>query len=286
MLNKLSTNLSLKFFKQRKPLELVIFDKLYNKFFINTNNINEYIMKYHQDGFVKINPNISDEIETINKNLELEKNQNYPPYSFKINKIIEETINKMIKVKMKNYFFDLEDYFNSEIHPAVVHLKRNTHYKKIDQNHEYYSDNFHNDAYTLTHFKIFFNLMDVDENNGPMHIVSKKNTKKFLNEIRYKGRNNYDQKFANKNLYYCNIGKKSDVLIFNPTQCFHRATIPTKDCYRDYLTITFVCIPKKERVKKNILKDLNIYEYDNNQLLKFAKPNGFIKTFKLFSQFI
>tara|TARA_Y100000590_G_scaffold394613_1_gene473896 strand:- start:57 stop:917 length:861 start_codon:yes stop_codon:yes gene_type:complete len=285
MLNKLSTKLSLKIFGQRKPLELVIFDKMFSKFIINVKHAKDYIIKFHEDGFVKIKPDISREIEIINQNLELEANQTNPPFTYKINEEINNAIEKILYVKMKNYFFDLENYFNSEIHPAVVHLKKNTYYKKVDENHENYSDNYHNDTYTLTHFKIFFNLMDVDENKGPMHIISKKNTKSFLNQINYKDRNNYNHSFSEEKLCYSNVGNKSDVLIFNPTQCFHRATIPKKEKFRDYLTITFVCVPKKQKVKEKILKNLSIYKYENNPLLKFAKPKGFIKSFKLFYQY-
>ncbi len=104
MLNKFSTKLSLKLFSQRKPLELVIFDKLFNKFLINIKNAKEYILKYHEDGFVKIKPEINEEIKIINDNLELEQDQSIPPYKFKINKDIHDAIHNIIYVKMKDHF--------------------------------------------------------------------------------------------------------------------------------------------------------------------------------------
>ena len=193
MLNSISVKLSLKLFKLRKPLELVLFDKLFYKFVTNLKNASNTVLEFHKNGFAKINPNISEEVDIINNNLEMDTDQKEPPYKFKINEKVDDAVKKIINVKIKKEIQELETYFNSKIFPAMIHLRRNTYYKKIDASQEHYSDNFHNDAYVLTHFKIFFNLMDVKEGNGPMHIVSKKNTKKFFKKINYKDRSNYKQ---------------------------------------------------------------------------------------------
>ena len=282
MFNNISIKLSLKFFNLRKPLELVLFDKLFNKFVTNLKNIGSEISKFHENGYVKINPDIEKEIEIINDNLKLDESIKEPPYKFIINKQIDAAIKKIIYVKIKNEINDLEVYFNCKIVPAMAHLRRNTHYHKVDFSHEHYSDNFHNDAYALTHFKIFFNLMNVTKDNGPMHIVSKKNTKNFLKKINYKDRTNYNQKIIDDELLYSNIGKKCDTLIFDPTQCLHRATIPSEGNFRDYLTVTFICLPKKKSIIDKLVSSTNIYVYKDNPLIRFAKPHGFRSVLKLF----
>ena len=286
MLNSLSVKISLKLFKLRKPLELVLFDKLFYKFIANLKNASKTVLGFHKNGFVKIYPDIGDEINIINNNLEVDKGQNEPPYKFKINEKVDNAIKDIINVKIKKEIQELETYFNSKIVPAMIHLRRNTYYKKIDASHEHYSDNFHNDAYVLTHFKIFFNLMNVNESNGPMHIVSKANTKKFFKKIKYKDRSNYKQNFFDTDLLYSNIGKKCETLIFDPTQCLHRATIPSEGNYRDYLTITFVCLPKNKPITDKLINNTNVYKYEKNSLLRFAKPHGLRSTLKLFSLYL
>ena len=44
-----------------------------------------------------------------------------------------------------------------------------------------YANHYHNDGYLVTYFKLFINLMDVDENDGPLHIVYKNKQKNFSN---------------------------------------------------------------------------------------------------------
>ena len=286
MLNSISVKLSLKLFKLRKPLELVLFDKLFYKFVANLKNASNTVLGFHKNGFVKINPNISEEIDIINNNLEMDKDQKGPLYKFKINEKADNAIKKIINVKIKKEIQELETYFNSKIVPAMIHLRRNTYYKKIDASHESYSDNFHNDAYVLTHFKIFFNIMNVKESNGPMHIVSKKNTKKFFKKINYKDRSNYKQNVFDTELLYSNTGQKCETLIFDPTQCLHRATVPSEGNYRDYLAITFVCLPKDKPITDKLINNTNVHKYENNSLLRFAKPHGFRSTLKLFSLYL
>lgn len=274
MFNKLSTSIGLKFFQTRKPLELIMFDFLYKKFFLKKKN-NDFIFNYDQFGFVKIKPDISEEIDIINNNLKINDQVKKPPFDFIINHEIDKAIKDIINLRLKNYISQLEQYFNAKILPAVINLKRNTFYEKMEELDERYSDNFHNDAYTLTHFKIFINLTNVSENQGPMHIISKKKTKNFLNKINYKDRGKYNHNFFDENLIYVNSGSKYEALIFDPTQCFHRATIPERNLHRDYLTITFVGLPKKSKIK-----NINYFNYENNELLKFSKPKGFFNSIK------
>jgi len=187
---------------------------------------------------------------------------------------------------LKETLNTLEVYFNSKIMTAMINIRRNSHYKKNNFSHELYSDNFHNDAYALTHFKMFINLMDIREENGPMHLISKKNTKKFFERINYKDRHNYNENININDLLYNNIGKEGEILLFDPTQCYHRATIPSLGCHRDYCIITFICLPKKINLKKNSLDQVNIYNYEKNPLIKYAKPHSLFNTLKTFIKYL
>ena len=53
-----------------------------------------------------------------------------------------------------------------------------------------------------------------------------------------------------------------------------------------FLTVTFVCLPKNEDIKNDLIKNLDIFKYENNRLIKYAKPRGFFKSFKLFLKYL
>ena len=66
--------------------------------------------------------------------------------------------------------------------------------KKIEHNTNVYSNNYHVDYYIMNYFKMFINLQDVDETQGPMIFIQKKTQKKFITSNKYKNRSNYELK--------------------------------------------------------------------------------------------
>lgn len=285
--NNLSKKISLKLFNIRKPLEMVVFDNLFKMFILNNKSTETFISDFNKNGFAKLNVDIKDEVNIICENLTEPKfKNNDKTCNFDLNDKVIDALNNILDNKLSNTKKSLENYFSSKIFPAYVNISRNLHYEKNEISHELYSNNFHNDSYVLTHFKIFFNLMDVSEKNGPLEIIPKKKNGEFIKKSKYKDRYDYKEKSDLDDILYKNTGKKGEICIFDPSQCIHRASIPTKDNYRDFLTITFVCIPDNENIKKNLLTNLNIFKYENNSLIKYAKPNGFIKSLKLFSKYL
>lgn len=292
MFNKIKRTIAIKIFKKRKALKYILFDKLYSTFILNKKNSPQFVTDYDKDGFVKISPEIDEELKILKSKLVISRNKDQiksmhgeeklndkPPFYFEINESVRNSIDEILNKLEKDYIQDLKKYFCSEILPAFICLRRNEFYKKQDLDHELFNDNFHNDAYLFTQFKIFINLNDIGIKNGPMKIVSKKNTKKFLDLIGYSGRQNYNEK--NDTLSYSNVGKFGDGLIFDPTNCFHKAGMPDQDYKRDYLIITYVCIPQHQEK----LKETDIYEYNHNELLRLSKPTKLNQTIKLFLNF-
>ena len=69
----------------------------------------------------------------------------------------------------------IESYFNLKMYLINVAVSRNFPLdKKIEHNTNVYSNNYHVDYYIMNYFKIFINLQDVDETQGPMNFYSKK----------------------------------------------------------------------------------------------------------------
>ncbi len=287
-LNKLSKKISLKLFNRRKPLEMVLFDKLFSKFILNTKNTKNFIEEFHDKGYAKLELDVKREVDIISKNFSTSDFISGNKY----HKLIEpnnntiEAIKNILNNKLNDTKYLLEKYYNSKIFPAYVSIARNLHFKKNKISDEFFANCFHQDGYVLTHFKIFFNLMDITENDGPLRVISKKKNGKFIKKTKYKDRYDYQEISDENEFVHKNIGKKGDTIIFDPTQCLHSATIPAKGHHRDNLAITFVCLPNNEGIKKDLLKNLDIFKYENNDLIRFAKPNGFINSLKLFYKYL
>ena len=113
-----------------------------------------------------------------------------------------------------------------------------------------------------------------------MKIVAKTKTKSFLKLIGYNDRQNYND---GDNISYSNIGKTGDCLIFDST-IFHKAGMPDKNYKRDYLIITYVCLPSKNLIDK--MSQTDIYKYKNNYLFSLSKPTHLMQTINFCLAFI
>ena len=84
--------------------------------------------------------------------------------------------------------------------------------KKIEHNTNVYSNNYHVDYYIMNYFKMFINLQDVDETQGPMNLLFKK-TQKFITSNKYKNRSNYELKNEKRLSVIKNTGSIGDLFI-------------------------------------------------------------------------
>jgi hypothetical protein len=184
-------------------------------------------------------------------------------------------LKKVLIRKFDKTFKDLEKYFNSNIVIANVNLFRNHHVSNIveGESEQVYSNYYHNDGYVLTYFKIFINLMDVSEKDGPLHIVYKKKTKEFFNKAEYKDRYNYTPVEDDK-LIYKNTGKYGECFLFSTPECIHKAGIPNN--FRDIIQLTLIASPN-DRIKN---KNLDIFN-DNSEIIFTTKPFTTIKVLNL-----
>ena len=284
-------NIAIKIFKRRKSLGMIIFDKLYNIFILNKKNNPNFISEFDRNGYAKVNVNVKNELDIIisklnNTNLNNQDGDKEKKIEFSIDENIKNSVDKILSSSLKNTIISFEKYFNAEISPAYITIKRHHHYERDNISNELFNNNFHNDAYALTHFKAFINLKDVSVEDGPMEIVSKNKTNQFIKKIKYKDRNDYQNNINIDEFIYKNTGEKYDCFFFDPTQCMHRATIPNKDHFRDVLAITFVCLPNKLNIKDTLLKNLDIFKYKPNPLLQYAKLTGIFGSIKTFFNYL
>ena len=274
ILNKISINLSIKFFGARLPLSYVFFNTIFKKFIINKSVESEFIKKYYDDGYVKLDLNLADELDHI-KDKMLPEGNNEKKQILKLDDVTQNDLKKILIKKFDKTFKDLEKYFNSNIIIANANLFRNHHVTDIveGKSEQVYSNYYHNDGYVLTYFKIFINLMDVSDKDGPLHIISKKKTKAFFNEAKYKDRYDYIP-IENEKLIYKNTGKYGDCFLFSTPECIHKAGIP--DNYRDMLQLTLIASQDKNINNE----DLDVFK-ENSDIIFTTKPYTVIKVFNL-----
>ena len=282
-INLNSKKFSVKFFNQRLPFIYILFNYFYRKFIVNSNVEDKEILQFHKSGFVKIDISFKNEIDEykdkffINdqyikdgiKKVPLELNEND-----KINLISK------IKEKLLPFLVKLENYFNCEISIPDVTIWRNYNHKdSLNLDKEHFSNHFHQDSYLMTYSKIFINLMDINEEDGPLEIVPRENRNFFIKSFNYKDRHNYNV-LGNKILIKKNTGKIGDCCLFSSPQIFHRAGVPKN--YRDNMQIILVAIPKKYSEKISNIDNAKLFDDNYDLFQKFTKPYSIIKVIKLF----
>ena len=248
MLNNLNIELKKYFTKKKERIYYNIFNKLHFKFIANKNTNNEQIKKFLDKGFFKTNINSKNFATYISNQI---KNQFIRPDNFSFYFNIDDEMKNEIKSHVNNKFGnllrELEKLYNSRITIAKIAIKRNFSIEK-NINKEFYSNFYHLDSCIYTHFKLFINLSDIEINQGPLHIYSKKDTKKFIKVNKYKSRDKYEDNEPN-DLLIKNTGRLGDSFIANTSECLHRAGLVEKDYQRDIIVITFIASP--EIINKN-----------------------------------
>lgn len=284
LINSISLKISILLFDQRVPLSYIFFNKLYKILIIKKDIINEEIYNFHYNGFEKLKININEGLIKFKNNLSILENDN-GNNNYKINKRQYFKIDQNKKVEFKSFLEKsfastinrLSSYYKSEVNIESIKFFRINHEDNSEMNNkEVYSNYFHQDAYLFTYIKIFVNLMDISETDGPLEIISINDRSKFIKKFKYKDRNNY--KYIKDDIIYKNTGKAGDCFLFSSPQCFHKAGIPSK--YRDILQVILVASPKLSHKNSKSLQEKDLFE--NDKIISLTKPYSVYSTIKLF----
>lgn len=111
---------------------------------------------------------------------------------------------------------------------------------------EIFSNRWHCDHSNTAIEKLFVNLSDVTEDDGPFHIMSRSRTKEII-KMGFGDRKNYqlDKNILEDPKYITKAtGPAGSALLCNTELCFHRADIPVEGHSRDLIQFKFV--PSKE----------------------------------------
>ena len=271
--SSLSNYISVILFNKRLPISYCLFNFFFNKLVINKDNLNSTLKAFNEKGFSRIDRNFSEEVDEINKNKIIkEKFPNRIVYDLPQN--IKSEIIEKLNNKLSDLLNNLKSYYHSNVIVADMSIWSNYKPKEIASDKEYFSERFHCDGYISNYIKIHINLMDVDNTCGPLNIISKKINKKFIKDFNYKNRNYYYSEHS-YDYIYSNVGKKGDAILFDSTNCFHRATIPEN--HRSMMQLILFVSPF-EKDKKN-------HNPEGLDYLNFAKPIGIMNILSLFTKY-
>ncbi len=272
--SSISNYISVLLFNKRLPISYCLFNFFFNKLIVNKKNLNHTLKTFNDEGYTKIDSNFLEEVDEINKNITIkEKFPNRVEYDLSQN--IKTKIIKNLNDKLKDLLNNLKKYYNSNIIIADMSIWSNFKPKEISSSKEYFSEKFHCDGYICNYIKIHINLMDVDKTCGPLNIISKKINKKFIKDFNYKDRNYYNND-NNYDYIYSNTGKKGEAILFDSTNCFHRATIPEN--YRTMMQLILFVSPFEQTEQSNNPKF--------SDYLGYAKPTGIFNIVNLFSKYL
>ena len=276
--------ISIKLFNQRIPLTYLLFNFMYKKIFLNNKFDNSELIKFHNSGFIKTEINFKDIIDEYEPNFFIEdnKDQSKKSSNIKIKDEYKKAFLSKIENKLQPLIKKLENYLKCDVFISQVKMTRNHYHEdKYNLNISHYSNHFHQDSYLMNYMKIFVNLMDINETDGPLEIIHKENKKQFLKSFKYKDMYNYNL-FGNKKLIYKNTGKKGESFLFSSTQVFHRAGIPEN--FRDNMMIILLAIPAKS-INKEDLDTEKIFEDNSKFIFRFSKPFGILNIIKILNIF-
>jgi hypothetical protein len=284
LLDQANYKLGNSFFKNGNLLSYNLFNFFFKKNICNKKYLqDDRIKSYYENGFAKLKSASVNSIDNLN-HLLIKYNPNIFPkknycYVYKINDEILAKVKDFIEHEIIDSIKIFEKYYNLKIILADAHVSRN-YSLPSKKDMEYYSNYFHCDGYNYNLFKVFVNLEDIDETQGPLTLVKKDKRDIFFQLSNYKNRNNYrDNDIKINECLYKNTGKKGDIFLCSTTELLHKAgdIMPGKS--RTILFLEFIAYPFDENINLFSFMD-RIYEKSIDK--QFAKISGLRNLYNLY----
>jgi len=136
----------------------------------------------------------------------------------------------------------LEEYYHGYFKVELIECGRNYSVPlDVQKEKEFFSSRWHNDRQRTYYTKLFVNLSDVTDNDGPSHIMTRSRTTQLL-KMGFKNRVNYNlpiEVVEDKKYLFKGTGTIGTAYLCNPQLCFHRAGMPAPNHQRDLITLRF-----------------------------------------------
>lgn len=296
---KINKNMGVKIFGNPNSVNYNLFNILYDKFILRKETEKEYLKNFYKDGYFKTEIVSKDLVDLINDQIITPQQDTIDPktkkHIFFIPKHLRKNIIDHIYKDYGSMLKEMQKFYNNRISISEIVIRRNypldnTEYYKSKirtKDMEVYNNYYHVDFYVSTFFKMFINLSNVTEENGPLHIYDIRSTGEYIDKFNYSSRLNYEPNEI-KNRLKINSGFKGESLVADTTKCLHRAGL-VQNGYRDMLFVIFGLIPEKF-LSKDTYENLNYFNNIDNEALwnksakftKIYKPQSLKKTLKLY----
>lgn len=132
-------------------------------------------------------------------------------------------------------------YYGSNFGVTSVLCWRNYHVPQEEQQKAMYSNDWHNDYIAPSELKLFINITDVTEADGPLHVISAPDTKRLFENKAFGGRFSANDKNVLEDSRHVikHTGQAGSAIFCHASDCLHRADIPEAGHYRDMLEFQF-----------------------------------------------
>lgn len=289
-LKKLDTILGKIIFKNFNDFSYNLFGHFYKTKICNLDALkDEKILSFYSNGYSKVGIINQDLIDEVNQHIthQLKKGSyiaNHANKEFIITEKIFSIIERIVNQELHDLIKNLIKYYNQRIFLTNVMIKRNLPIKSDNTDKEYYNNFFHNDRYTYNMFKIFINLEDIKDTQGPFTFIKKTLNKDIVKLTKSHRLNINEIKDLDKieTKFIKNIGSKGDTLMCNTTEVIHRASEVNENNKRDMLFLEFAAFPLDD---ENIFKFKNEILQKKNVNKKLSKIFGYKKLINLYKQF-
>lgn len=151
----------------------------------------------------------------------------------------------------------LRGYYGAHFKPIRVNMWRNHHVPpEVVEESEVFSNYWHTDPHTTDHVKLFVNLTDVTERDGPFHAITLDDSYDITKQYKRQRDgvpNGRVEDEATEILKF--TGDAGSTALCNTTLNLHRAGIPEEGRHRDLLQMVFA--PADEPVSENWLQKVD-----------------------------
>lgn len=148
-----------------------------------------------------------------------------------VKEVLTASLREFIEQYYQTYFTVLNVHLY-RIFPVPAHLYQNDRYRPYGA-----TSCWHNDGSTVESIKLFVLIDEVDESQGPMHVIGADQTKNIIGEKYYRytihGMPGSDLERKSQVIKF--TGQAGTVLFANPNLCLHRASEPKSGKKRDML---------------------------------------------------
>ena len=179
----------------------------------------------------------------------------------------DKDIPEISHVLTKEIIQTLETYYHGNFKVNRVESWRNFGVpEELIKNQEMFSNFWHCDNRRTDYTKMFINLSNITDDDGPFHIVSKDRTKELL-KMGFESRKNYnisEEVIEDEKFLFKGVGEMGTAYLANTEVCLHKAGTPKIEHHRDILQLRFA--PAKSPIQDDWINNIVIDNIDAEKL--------------------